>query len=94
MPFSLDSRLGDVLDSKSGRAIVMRHIPRVTEMPFPIQARHVTLGQLIGLFDSVRDDPALQAQLVDELAAVADVPAPPRPVEPAWRHRTATRPTT
>ena len=83
MPFTLDSRLGDVLDSESGRAVVLRHIPRVTEMPFPIQARHVKLGQLIGLFDSVRDDPALQAQLVDELAAVADVAAPPRPVEPA-----------
>jgi hypothetical protein len=81
MPFTLDSRLGDVLDSESGRAIVLRHLPRVTEMPFPIQARHVTLGRLIGLFDSVRDDPALQERLLDELAAVPDVPAPPHPAE-------------
>ena len=83
MPFTLDSRLGDVLDSESGRAIVLRHLPRVTDMPFPVQARHVTLSQLVALFDSVLDDPALQARLVDELAAVPDVPAPRPQAEPA-----------
>lgn len=81
MPFNSESRLGDVLDSESGRTIVLRHIPRVADMPFPVQARHVTLGQLIELFDNVRDDPAVRARLFDELAAVTHAPSPPRPPE-------------
>jgi len=93
MPFTPDSRLGDVLDSERGRTTVLRHLPRVADMPFPVQARHVRLRQLIDIFDTVRDDPALQAQLFDELAAVPDTPAPrPQPAaapEPSDRYEPA-----
>jgi hypothetical protein len=82
MPYTPDSRLGDVLDSEAARAIALRYLPMITEMPFPVQARHATLGQLISLFDTVRDDPPVQERLFRELAALPDS-APPRYVAEA-----------
>ena len=74
MPFSPESRLGDVLDSDAGRAVVLEHLPMVSELPFPVQARHATMRQLVDLIDLVRDDPAAQRDLFRELAAVPDSP--------------------
>jgi hypothetical protein len=76
MPFSPDSRLGDVLDSDAGRAVVLGYLPMVSELPFPVQARHATIRQLVDLTDMVRDDPALRRDLFRELAAVPDSPPP------------------
>jgi hypothetical protein len=86
MPFSPDSRLGDVLDSESGRRVVLERLPMVAEMPFPVQARYVTVRQLVGLSGVVRDDPDAQAALFEALAAVPDSPRVPRAAEPPlWR---------
>ena len=83
MPFSPDSRLGDVLDSEAGRTVVLERLPMVAELPFPVQARHVTVRQLVDLSGLVRDDAAAQAALFAALAAVPDSPAPPPEPEPA-----------
>ena len=64
MPFSPESRLGDVLDSDEARAVVLEHLPMVPELPFPVQARHATIRQLVELLDLVRDDHAATARPV------------------------------
>ena len=74
MPFSPESRLGDVLDSDEGRAVVLEYLPMIPELPFPVQARHATIRQLVDLFDLVRDDHVVQRDLFRELAAVPDSP--------------------
>ena len=74
MPFSPESRLGDVLDSDEGRAVVLEYLPMIPELPFPVQARHATIRQLVDLFDLVRDDHVAQRDLFRELAAVPDSP--------------------
>jgi hypothetical protein len=84
VPFTAESRLGDVLDSESGRAVALRYLPMIADMPFPIQSRHATIGQLVQLFHTVRGDQPLQEALFSALAAVPDSPPPPRPQpEPA-----------
>jgi hypothetical protein len=49
---------------------LLRHLPMVADLPFPVQARHATLRQIIGMMDTVRDDPALREELFAALAAV------------------------
>jgi hypothetical protein len=83
MPFTPESRLGDVLESEPGRAIVLRYLPMVADLPFPIQAPYATLGQLIEMIDTVRDDPAVRAGMFAALAEVPDSPAPRRMADAA-----------
>ena len=50
MPFSPESRLGDVLDSDEGQRGRARAPPADDpELPFPVQARHATIRQLVDL---------------------------------------------
>ena len=81
MPFTPDSRLGDVLDSAPGRAVVERCLPMVADAPFPVQIRHATVRQLVDLDRRIGDDPAAQAELYAALAAVPDSAPPARPAE-------------
>ena len=81
MPFAPDSRLGDVLDSAPGRAVVERLLPMVADAPFPVQIRHATVRQLVDLDRRIGDDPAAQAELYAALAAVPDSAPPVRPAE-------------
>jgi hypothetical protein len=81
-----------LLDSEAGRTVVMERLPMVAELPFPVQARHVTVRQLVDLSVLVRDDAAAQAELFAALAAVPDSPAPPREPEPALEPAAAYEP--
>jgi hypothetical protein len=82
VPITPDSKLGAVLDNEAARDIALRHMPMLALLPFPVQARHATLRQLVDLNDTIRDDPQLQQELFGALAAVPDsAPAEP-PAEP------------
>jgi hypothetical protein len=82
MPFSPDAKIGDVLDSAPGRAILLEALPAVATLPFPIQIRHATVRQMLPLSGSLRDDEAAQADLFAALADVADSPQPEPAPEP------------
>jgi hypothetical protein len=83
VPYTADSGLGDVLDSEPAWAIALRYLPMIGDSPFPIQVRHATLRQFIALIGTVRDDPAVQQRLFQELAAVPDSARPRREGEAA-----------
>ena len=83
MPYTEDSRLGDVLDDDAARAIALQYLPMIADFPFPIQVRHATLRQFIRLSGTVRDDPAVQKRLFEALAAIPETAAPRRAAEAA-----------